>query len=112
MSLGWTSLIWTSLTLNLPSAAIARNAPPMEKSTYTPEYRVFLETLKDCRVAANLSQVKLAEMLRQSQSFVSKCERGETRVDIVQLRMFCRAFGITLPAFVAKYETRLTTRRR
>jgi transcriptional regulator with XRE-family HTH domain len=84
----------------------------MQKSTFTPDYRAFLHTLKECRQAAELSQVRLAELLGQSQSFVSKCERGETRVDIVQLRAFCRAFGITLSAFVAKYEARLTAKKR
>ena len=81
--------------------------PPMQKSTFTREYRAFLETLKDGRLKAELSQIELAAKLAQSQSFVSKCERGETRVDIVQLRVFCRAFGITLPAFVAQFEERL-----
>ena len=79
----------------------------MEKSTFTREYRVFLETLKDFRQKANLSQIQLAAKLDQSQSFVSKCERGESRVDVVQLRVFCRVLGITLAAFVAAFEERL-----
>jgi ribosome-binding protein aMBF1 (putative translation factor) len=79
----------------------------MQKSTFTREYRAFLDTLKDCRLKAELSQIELAAKLDQSQSFVSKCERGETRVDIVQLRVFCKAFGITLPVFVAQFEERL-----
>jgi ribosome-binding protein aMBF1 (putative translation factor) len=56
--------------------------------------------------------MQLAERLAQSQSFVSKCERGETRLDIVQLRAFCRIFGITLPAFVAEFEDRLASKRK
>lgn len=83
----------------------------MEKSTFTREYRVFLATLKDFRQKAGLSQIQLAEKLDQSQSFVSKCERGETRLDIVQLRVFCKAFGTSLPVFVAAYEDRLAKRR-
>jgi transcriptional regulator with XRE-family HTH domain len=84
----------------------------MQKSTFTREYRVFVETLKAFRQNANLSQVKLAEVLQQSQSFVSKCERGETRLDIVQLRLYCQAFGVTLPAFVAQYEARLASKKK
>lgn len=84
----------------------------MQKSTFTSDYRVFLQTLKDCREKAGLSQMKLAEKLGQSQSFVSKCERGETRIDIVQLRMFCRVFGITLSSFVAEYEARLAAKKK
>ena len=84
----------------------------MQKSTFTREYAVFLETLKGFRDQAGLTQVQLAEELKQSQSFVSKCERGETRLDIVQLRVICRAFGITLPAFVAQFEERLASRKK
>lgn len=83
----------------------------MQKSTFTREYRVFLDTLKESRVKAELSQMALAAKLDQSQSFVSKCERGETRIDVVQLRAFCKAFGITLPAFIATFEERLQTKR-
>jgi ribosome-binding protein aMBF1 (putative translation factor) len=84
----------------------------MQKSTFTREYRVFIQTLKDFRRKAKLSQVKLAEELKQSQSFVSKCERGETRLDIVQLQAFCRCFGITLIEFVTEYEEHLTNRKK
>lgn len=84
----------------------------MQKSTFTRDYRVFVETLKGFRQRAKLSQVRLAEELEQSQSFVSKCERGETRLDIVQLRAFCRCFGVTLPAFVAEFEERLAAKKK
>jgi ribosome-binding protein aMBF1 (putative translation factor) len=84
----------------------------MQKSTFTRDYRVFIETLKDFRRKAKLSQVKLAEELKQSQSFVSKCERGETRLDLVQLQAFCRCFGITLVEFVVEYQDRLSNRRK
>jgi transcriptional regulator with XRE-family HTH domain len=84
----------------------------MQKSVFTREYRVFLETLKECRKNARLSQVQLADLLKQSQSFVSKCERGESRIDIVQLRVFCKAFGITLAAFVHQFEERLASKKK
>jgi transcriptional regulator with XRE-family HTH domain len=45
--------------------------------------------------------------LGQSQSFVSKAEAGERRLDVVQLRTICQALGTTLPTFVAKLEERL-----
>lgn len=79
----------------------------MEKSVFTREYKVFLETLRDTRQRAKITQVELAERLGQSQSFVSKCERGETRVDVVQLRAICQVLGTNLPAFVRAYEKRL-----
>lgn len=84
----------------------------MQKSTFTRDYRVFTETLKHFRKKAGLSQVTLAERLEQSQSFVSKSERGETRLDLVQLRIICRIFGVTLPLFVAEFEDRLGSKKK
>ena len=79
----------------------------MEKSTHTREYTIFLEILRHIRTKARVTQVELAERLGQSQSFVSKCERGETRLDLVQLRTICETLGTTLPAFVRTFEKRL-----
>ena len=54
----------------------------MEKSVYTSEYRTMLETLRAIRVAANITQTELAARIGQTQSFVTKCERGERRLDL------------------------------
>ncbi len=83
----------------------------MEKSIFTQEYDVVLSLLKQVRRDANVTQVELAERLRQSQSFVSKCERGERRLDIIQLRTICHALGTTLPEFVSALEKRLAKKR-
>lgn len=80
----------------------------MEKSVFTPQYAVFLRTLREVRTRAGVTQVELAERLGQSQSFVSKSERGEARLDIVQLRTICAALGTSLPAFVRRLENALT----
>lgn len=79
----------------------------MEKSIYTDEYAVMLALLRQARSAAKLSQVQLAERLGRSQSFVSKAEVGERRLDVIQLRTICRALGTTLPAFVKRLEEKL-----
>ncbi|QDT91472.1 helix-turn-helix domain-containing protein [Gimesia algae] len=79
----------------------------MEKSIFTQEYSIMLRLLKETRKRLKVSQVDLAERLGQSQSFVSKCERGERRMDVIQLRTVCHALGTTLPDFVKALETRL-----
>lgn len=81
----------------------------MEKSVFTDEYRVLLELLREMREAANVTQVQLAENLKQSQSFVSKCERGERRLDLIQLRTICELLGTTLVEFVKELERRLAS---
>jgi transcriptional regulator with XRE-family HTH domain len=71
----------------------------MEKSLFTKQYRVFLERLRKARVEANLTQAQLARRLGETQSFISKVERGERRLDVVELRVFCRALRVPFPAF-------------
>jgi len=41
------------------------------------------------------------------QSFVSKYETGERRLDMVEVRAVCSSLGVTLLAFVKKFEARL-----
>jgi len=53
----------------------------MEKSIHLVRYAVFLKTLKEARERAGLTQVQLAKRLGETQMFVSKCERGERRID-------------------------------
>lgn len=81
----------------------------MEKSIFSKEYALLLQHLRDAREKAGLTQEQLAERLGQTQSFVSKCERGERRLDIVELRAFCKALGISFPSFVAQFDRLLTT---
>jgi transcriptional regulator with XRE-family HTH domain len=81
----------------------------MKKSVYTHEYRILLETLRETRQSAGVTQVELAKRLRQTQSFVSKIETGGARLDLVQLRTICHVLGTTLPAFVRTLEKRLAT---
>jgi transcriptional regulator with XRE-family HTH domain len=84
----------------------------MDKSIFTDEYGVLLGLLREARTAAGLSQIRFAARLGKSQSFVSKVEQGETRIDVIQLRTICLALGTTLPAFVARLEERLASRGR
>lgn len=83
----------------------------MEKSIYTEEYEVVLELLRQLREQSGITQVELAEKLGQSQSYVSKVERGDRRLDVVQLRTICHTLGGTLPKFIDDLEARLKKRR-
>ena len=82
----------------------------LEKTIYTREYAVVLKLLRKAREAAGITQVDLAEQLGQTQSFVSKIERGDRRLDIIQLRTILRNFDVTLPRFVDQLESELSRR--
>lgn len=45
------------------------------------------------RHAAGLTQAELAEALGRPQSFVSKYEQGERRLDVVEFVLVCQAIG-------------------
>jgi len=80
----------------------------MEKSIYTHEYAVLLDLLREQREKAGLTQEALAAKIDENQVYVSRYERGESRLDIVQLRCLCQAMGVGFLAFVRRFESRLT----
>ncbi len=74
----------------------------MEKSIYSAEYQQLCTLLRELRREAGLTQVQVAERLQMPQSFVSKYESGERRLDVVELRHVAAAIGTTLAALVAQ----------
>lgn len=79
----------------------------MEKSIYSSEYSLFIESLRKAREEKGLTQTEVADRLGQTQSFVSKVERSERRIDIVELRAFCSAMDISFRSFVSKIDDTL-----
>lgn len=79
----------------------------MEKTIYAAEYSTFIKVLKAVREEAGISQSQLAEKLESKQTFVSRCERGERRLDIIELNTWCEALGLSLSAFAKKFESAL-----
>lgn len=61
------------------------------KALQTKRYRAFIDRLKRARVDAGLTQVEIAVRLGRPQTWVSKCELGERRVDFVELEDWAAA---------------------
>lgn len=80
----------------------------MDKSPFSKEYKIFIELLKEQRMQAGVTQSDLADALQEKQSFISKCERGERRLDIIELHNFCSAIGLSLTVFTKELEKRLS----
>lgn len=76
----------------------------MRKTIHSREQAHLTALLRRLRHDAGLRQVDLARRLRRPQSFVSKYETGERRLDLVELHQVCKALGISLGAFVANFE--------
>ena len=79
----------------------------LSKTSLTTEQTIFLALLKELRQEAGLRQRDLAERIGEPQSFVSKIESGERRLDIVELRYICAALGVTLQEVVQRLDERI-----
>ncbi len=84
----------------------------MEHSTrrrstvHTRGYQYMLKRLRKARLAAGLTQVDVAKALRRPQSFVTKCELGERRIDPIELQTFAALYRKRLGYFLPPLERR------
>ena len=79
-----------------------RNGPRIRANRK--QQRALLSLLRAIRSEAGMRQIDMAEALGVPQSYVSKYESGERRLDVLELRAVCRAAGISLGAFGRRLE--------
>ena len=79
----------------------------MQKSRQSPESKVLLEMLNQLRSSSDVRQIDLASKLEVHQSFVSKYESGERRLDLIELRRICNVLGTNVVDFVKEFERRV-----
>jgi transcriptional regulator with XRE-family HTH domain len=76
----------------------------MEKTLHQREYHILLDLLREVRLDAGISQIELASLLDMTQSMVSKVERGERRLDVIELRNWCTVIRIPYLQFLERFE--------
>ena len=79
----------------------------MPSSLHSPAYQVFRQLVVNARHQAHLRQVDLAERLGKPQSYVSKYERGERRLDFTEFMAVAAALNLDVHEFVALYNQRV-----
>lgn len=79
----------------------------MEKQIHSKEQKILLLLLRELREEADVRQVDLAKKLKRHQSFVSKFESGERRLDILELREICKALGVAFTQVTVELDRRL-----
>lgn len=79
----------------------------MAKSLFSEPYGELLRALVVARKGAGLRQIELAERLGKPQSFVSKIERGERRLDVVEMIVVARAIGVDEIQFIGELAKRV-----
>lgn len=72
----------------------------MQKTIHSKKYRVLIGKLRAARKEAGLTQLQVAKKLKKTQSYISKVEVGEQRIDIIELKMFADLYKKDLNDFI------------
>ena len=74
---------------------------PNMKTIYAKEYRAILKKLKKARNKSGLTQTEIARRLGKPQSFISKIENGERRLDIIELKKITKLYKANINDILA-----------
>ena len=72
----------------------------MAKSIHSNEYRNVLKKIKEARKEVGFTQVEVSKKLKKPQSYISKIERGERRIDVAELSILAKIYKKSLNYFV------------
>jgi transcriptional regulator with XRE-family HTH domain len=72
----------------------------MKKTIYSQEHKRLIGQLKQARKEAGLEQKEVAKLLATTQSYISKIESGQRRIDFVQLKVFAKIYKKPLSFFI------------
>ena len=72
----------------------------MVKTIRTKEYGDFVQKLRKARIGAGLRQIDVAKKLKRPQSYISRVEVGEQRVDILELKKFAKLYSKDINYFL------------
>jgi DNA-binding XRE family transcriptional regulator len=76
----------------------------VKKNIRLNQQKKLLVLLRSLRVEAGLTQNELASRLGTDQTFISKYESGERRLDVLELREVCQVIGIDFVAFIRRLD--------
>lgn len=72
----------------------------MGRTIHTKEYARFIERLKKARREAGLRQIDVAKKLKRPQSYISRVESGEYRLDILEVKRFAGLYKKSVEYFL------------
>jgi transcriptional regulator with XRE-family HTH domain len=72
----------------------------MGKTIYSDDHSRLVARLKKARAESGLTQIAVAELLGRTQSYVSKVEKGQRQVDIVELKQFASVYKKNIDFFL------------
>ncbi len=68
--------------------------------------------LYQLRVYSGLRQSDIAQLLRVPQSFISKIESGERRIDFIELREILKCYNTNVMEFLIEFENKVNAGRK
>lgn len=74
----------------------------MPRPQHSDRYKRLCELLAEAREKAGITQAELAKRLKKPQSYVSKLESGERRLDVIELLDVLSALDVAAAAFIKK----------
>lgn len=82
----------------------------MQSFPHAPEYQVLVEELRKAREDVGMTQQQLADALNVHQTVVSKAELAVRRIDVIELRAWLQAMGLSFVDFAVALDARLAAR--
>lgn len=76
----------------------------MKKTIHSKDYRKLIGLLREKREQLEITQLQLASIIGTDQTFISKIENSERRIDVIELRTICKALKISFPDFIKELE--------
>ena len=77
----------------------------MTSSIFTKEYDKFRKLLSKYRQECGVTQAKLAEKLNRPQSYISKYESGERRLDVIEFLKIAKILNMDIPKFFKELDS-------
>jgi transcriptional regulator with XRE-family HTH domain len=72
----------------------------MGKTIRTKEYAIFIERMTKARLDAGLRQIDVAKKMKRPQSYISRVESGEYRLDIMEVKKFAQLYNKDINYFI------------
>ncbi|WP_334156619.1 helix-turn-helix domain-containing protein [Oryzomicrobium sp.] len=79
----------------------------MAKSLHSRHYAIFRELLKQARERSGMTQVQVAALLGKPQSYVSKYESGDRRLDFTEFMEVANVLSLDTQAFIQQYRDKV-----
>lgn len=81
----------------------------MSRSVFSEPYEALLRALIEGRRSAGFRQIDLADRLGKPQSFISKFETGERRLDIVEFLVIAKTIGLDPHALIDRISANISS---